>query len=142
MVKNCVTYFMDGPYLFKGYLKSSPFVRPFTGVSDDLLITGDGRFYFFAHHYFRGFPSSSLLTDLTATSLFYCIPLFRYLLSTKSLRAGLRDSLILLSSLPSAVPTMRLSQDSSRLPFCLFFFGRFTSPGSFWIFFSFRSSLT
>src|SRR6218665_152629 len=28
----------------------------------------------------------------------------------------------LLSSLPSAVPTMRLSQDSSRLPFCLFFF--------------------
>src|SRR6218665_2074942 len=48
----------------------------------------------------------------------------------------------LLSSLPSAVPTMRLSQDSSRLPFCLFLFGRFTSPGSFWIFFSFRSSLT
>src|SRR6218665_3543317 len=34
---------------------------------------------------------------------------------------------------------MRLSQDSSRLPFCLFF-GRFTSPGSFWIFFPFRSS--
>src|SRR6218665_75041 len=26
--------------------------------------------------------------------------------------------------------------------FCLFFFGRFTSPGSFWIFFPFRSSLT
>ena len=47
----------------------------------------------------------------------------------------------LLSSLPSAVPTMRLSQDSSRLPFCLFF-SRFTSPGSFWIFLSFRSSLT
>src|SRR6218665_3062857 len=45
------------------------------------------------------------------------------------------------SSLPSAVLTMRLSQDSSRLPFCLLF-GRFTSPGSFWIFFSFRSSLT
>src|SRR6218665_2083633 len=46
-----------------------------------------------------------------------------------------------LSSFPSAVPTMRFSHDSSRLPFCLFF-GRFTSPGSFWIFFSFRSSLT
>src|SRR6218665_910409 len=28
--------------------------------------------------------------------------------------------LLLLSSLPSAVPTMRLSQDFSRLPFCLF----------------------
>src|SRR6218665_3379301 len=28
--------------------------------------------------------------------------------------------LSLLSSLPSAVPTMRLSQNSSRLPFCLF----------------------
>ena len=30
-------------------------------------------------------------------------------------------STYVLSSLPSAVPTMRLSQDSSRLPFCLFF---------------------
>src|SRR6218665_1631128 len=49
--------------------------------------------------------------------------------------------LLLLSYLPLAVPTMRLSQGSSRLPFCLFF-GRFTSPGSFWIFFSFRSSMT
>ena len=46
-----------------------------------------------------------------------------------------------LSSLPLAEPTMRLSQESSRLPICLFF-GRFTSPGSFWIFFPFRSSLT
>src|SRR6218665_536817 len=33
---------------------------------------------------------------------------------------NLNDVLLLLSSLPSAVPTMRLSQDSSRLPFCLF----------------------
>jgi|SRR6218665_1423457 len=49
--------------------------------------------------------------------------------------------LLFFFSLPSAVPTMRLSQDSSRLSFCLFF-GRFTSPGSFWIFFPFRSSLT
>src|SRR6218665_3091104 len=30
------------------------------------------------------------------------------------------DTLDLLSSLPSAVPTMRLLQDSSRLPFCFF----------------------
>ena len=38
--------------------------------------------------------------------------------------------LLLLSSISSAVPMMRLSQDSSSLPFCLLF-GRFTSPGSF-----------
>src|SRR6218665_898995 len=63
------------------------------------------------------------------------------ILHTGNELSNIIKGLLLLSSLPSAVPTMRLSQDTSRLPFCLFF-GRFTSPGSFWIFFSFRSSLT
>src|SRR6218665_234006 len=35
--------------------------------------------------------------------------------------------LLLLSSLPSAAPTMRLSQDSSRLLFCLFFWSLYQS---------------
>src|SRR6218665_57940 len=72
----------------------------------------------------------------------YCVLPYEYCYkSTEFLHHKVVEHL-LLSSLPSAVPTMRLSQDSSRLPFCLFFFGRFTSPGGFWIFFPFRSFLT